>query len=75
MVFDSSQNSSLDHLLNRLPDFLGGLNSENNVKVNVSSLFDFCDLSLKENVIYVLQVWLHIAICCIFLFLSTTCQN
>ncbi|KAI3368623.1 hypothetical protein L3Q82_025633 [Scortum barcoo] len=27
------QNSSLDHLLNRLPDFLGGLNSENNVKV------------------------------------------
>lgn len=27
------QNSSLDHLLNRLPDFLGGLNSQNNVKV------------------------------------------
>ncbi|XP_071342125.1 phospholipid-transporting ATPase ABCA1 isoform X2 [Trachinotus anak] len=27
------QNSSLNHLLNRLPDFLGGLNSENNVKV------------------------------------------
>uniref|UniRef100_A0A8C2XHY4 P-type phospholipid transporter n=1 Tax=Cyclopterus lumpus TaxID=8103 RepID=A0A8C2XHY4_CYCLU len=28
-----SINSSLDHLLNRLPDFLGGLNSQNNVKV------------------------------------------
>ncbi|KAM3876265.1 phospholipid-transporting ATPase ABCA1 [Diretmus argenteus] len=27
------QNSSLDRLLNRLPDFLGGLNSQNNVKV------------------------------------------
>ncbi|KAM7409632.1 hypothetical protein PAMA_001224 [Pampus argenteus] len=27
------QNSSLDRLLNRLPDFLGGLNSKNNVKV------------------------------------------
>ncbi|XP_028442644.1 ATP-binding cassette sub-family A member 1 isoform X1 [Perca flavescens] len=27
------QNSSLDHLLNRLPDVLGGLNSQNNVKV------------------------------------------
>ncbi|KAM8745232.1 phospholipid-transporting ATPase ABCA1 isoform 2-T2 [Acanthopagrus schlegelii] len=27
------QNSSLDHLLDRLPGFLGGLNSENNVKV------------------------------------------
>uniref|UniRef100_A0A8C4IQ13 ATP-binding cassette, sub-family A (ABC1), member 7 n=1 Tax=Dicentrarchus labrax TaxID=13489 RepID=A0A8C4IQ13_DICLA len=27
------QNSSLDHLLNRLPDFLGGLNSQDNVKV------------------------------------------
>ncbi|XP_074490769.1 phospholipid-transporting ATPase ABCA1 isoform X1 [Sebastes fasciatus] len=27
------QNSSLDHLLNRLPNFLGGLNSQNNVKV------------------------------------------
>ncbi|XP_028258937.1 ATP-binding cassette sub-family A member 1 [Parambassis ranga] len=27
------QNSSLDHLLNRLPDFLGGLHSQNNVKV------------------------------------------
>ncbi|KAM3619144.1 uncharacterized protein V6R79_003683 [Siganus canaliculatus] len=27
------QNSSLDHLLNRLPGFLGGLNSQNNVKV------------------------------------------
>ncbi|KAF7656308.1 hypothetical protein LDENG_00043690 [Lucifuga dentata] len=27
------QNSSVDHLLNRLPDFLGGLNSQNNVKV------------------------------------------
>ncbi|XP_018523006.1 LOW QUALITY PROTEIN: phospholipid-transporting ATPase ABCA1 [Lates calcarifer] len=27
------QNSSLNHLLNRLPDFLGGLNSQNNVKV------------------------------------------
>ncbi|XP_062279433.1 phospholipid-transporting ATPase ABCA1 [Scomber scombrus] len=27
------QNSSLDNLLNRLPDFLGGLNSQNNVKV------------------------------------------
>uniref|UniRef100_A0A673C9K9 Zgc:172302 n=1 Tax=Sphaeramia orbicularis TaxID=375764 RepID=A0A673C9K9_9TELE len=26
-------NSSLDHLLNRLPGFLGGLNSQNNVKV------------------------------------------
>ncbi|XP_070764458.1 phospholipid-transporting ATPase ABCA1 [Enoplosus armatus] len=27
------QNSSLDHLLNKLPGILGGLNSENNVKV------------------------------------------
>ncbi|KAK2908022.1 phospholipid-transporting ATPase ABCA1 isoform X2 [Channa argus] len=27
------QNSSLDRLLKRLPDFLGGLNSQNNVKV------------------------------------------
>uniref|UniRef100_A0A4W6D9K3 P-type phospholipid transporter n=1 Tax=Lates calcarifer TaxID=8187 RepID=A0A4W6D9K3_LATCA len=27
------RNSSLNHLLNRLPDFLGGLNSQNNVKV------------------------------------------
>ncbi|XP_047443764.1 phospholipid-transporting ATPase ABCA1 isoform X2 [Mugil cephalus] len=27
------QNSSLDHLLNRLPDVLGGMNSQNNVKV------------------------------------------
>ncbi|XP_008277592.1 ATP-binding cassette sub-family A member 1 [Stegastes partitus] len=27
------QNSSLDHLLNRLPGFIGGLNSQNNVKV------------------------------------------
>ncbi|XP_069558445.1 phospholipid-transporting ATPase ABCA1 isoform X1 [Brachyistius frenatus] len=27
------QNSSLDHLLNRLPEFVGGLNSQNNVKV------------------------------------------
>ncbi|XP_028299253.1 ATP-binding cassette sub-family A member 1 isoform X2 [Gouania willdenowi] len=27
------QNSSVDHLLNRLPEFLGGLNSQNNVKV------------------------------------------
>lgn len=35
MFFVSSQNSSLDRLLNRLPDFLGGLNSQNNVKVNV----------------------------------------
>ncbi|KAM4628696.1 phospholipid-transporting ATPase ABCA1 [Polymixia lowei] len=28
-----TENSSLDHLLNRLPDFLEGLNSHNNVKV------------------------------------------
>ncbi|KAL7396790.1 hypothetical protein ABVT39_011869 [Epinephelus coioides] len=28
-----AQNSSLDHLLIRLPDFLGGLNSQHNVKV------------------------------------------
>ncbi|XP_042371438.1 phospholipid-transporting ATPase ABCA1 [Plectropomus leopardus] len=28
-----AQNSSLDHLLDRLPDFLGGLNSQNNIKV------------------------------------------
>uniref|UniRef100_A0AAQ5ZS96 P-type phospholipid transporter n=1 Tax=Amphiprion ocellaris TaxID=80972 RepID=A0AAQ5ZS96_AMPOC len=27
------KNSSLDHLLNRLPGFVGGLNSQNNVKV------------------------------------------
>ncbi len=33
MFFDSSQNSSLDHLLHRLPGFLEGLNSQNNVKV------------------------------------------
>ncbi|XP_037325366.2 phospholipid-transporting ATPase ABCA1 isoform X1 [Pungitius pungitius] len=31
--YQVQQNSSLDLLLNRLPDFLGGLNSENNVKV------------------------------------------
>ncbi|XP_029904883.1 phospholipid-transporting ATPase ABCA1 isoform X2 [Myripristis murdjan] len=31
--YQVAQNSSLDHLLNRLPDFLGGLNSQNNVKV------------------------------------------
>uniref|UniRef100_A0A673C5R9 Zgc:172302 n=1 Tax=Sphaeramia orbicularis TaxID=375764 RepID=A0A673C5R9_9TELE len=31
--YSVSQNSSLDHLLNRLPGFLGGLNSQNNVKV------------------------------------------
>uniref|UniRef100_A0A8C2XJ97 P-type phospholipid transporter n=1 Tax=Cyclopterus lumpus TaxID=8103 RepID=A0A8C2XJ97_CYCLU len=31
--YQVQQNSSLDHLLNRLPDFLGGLNSQNNVKV------------------------------------------
>ncbi|CAN9500931.1 unnamed protein product [Ophioblennius macclurei] len=27
------KNTSVDHLLNRLPEFLGGLNSQNNVKV------------------------------------------
>uniref|UniRef100_A0A672JQR7 P-type phospholipid transporter n=1 Tax=Salarias fasciatus TaxID=181472 RepID=A0A672JQR7_SALFA len=32
-VFSPSQNSSVDHLLNRLPQFLSGLNSQNNVKV------------------------------------------
>lgn len=32
------QNSSLDHLLNRLPDFLQSLNSQNNVKVRVFSM-------------------------------------
>uniref|UniRef100_A0A671VNP6 P-type phospholipid transporter n=1 Tax=Sparus aurata TaxID=8175 RepID=A0A671VNP6_SPAAU len=32
-VQDSIMNSSLDHLLDRLPGFLGGLNSKNNVKV------------------------------------------
>ncbi|XP_068599288.1 phospholipid-transporting ATPase ABCA1 [Brachionichthys hirsutus] len=31
--FRVPQNSSLDHLLNRLPGFLEGLNSQNNVKV------------------------------------------
>ncbi|XP_056132314.1 phospholipid-transporting ATPase ABCA1 [Lampris incognitus] len=31
--YQVTQNSSLDHLLNRLPDFLQGLNSQNNVKV------------------------------------------
>ncbi|KAM9848252.1 phospholipid-transporting ATPase ABCA1 [Aulostomus maculatus] len=31
--FPVLQNSSLDHLLNRLPGFLRGLNSQNNVKV------------------------------------------
>ena len=35
MFVGSSQNSSLNDLLNRLPDILGGLNSQNNVKVNV----------------------------------------
>ncbi|XP_033477816.2 ATP-binding cassette, sub-family A (ABC1), member 7 isoform X1 [Epinephelus lanceolatus] len=31
--YQVAQNSSLDHLLIRLPDFLGGLNSQHNVKV------------------------------------------
>uniref|UniRef100_A0A3B4GMH8 P-type phospholipid transporter n=1 Tax=Pundamilia nyererei TaxID=303518 RepID=A0A3B4GMH8_9CICH len=33
LLFASSQNSSLGNLLHRLPEVLGGLNSENNVKV------------------------------------------
>ena len=35
LLLYSSQNSSLDHLLNRLPGFLEELYSQNNVKVNV----------------------------------------
>ncbi|MEQ2285600.1 ATP-binding cassette sub- A member 1 [Ameca splendens] len=31
--YQVSQNSSLDHLLKKLPEFLGGMHSENNVKV------------------------------------------
>lgn len=46
------QNSSLDQLLNRLPDFLQSLNSQNNVKVcvffHVFSSFCLCTKSLHQ---------------------------
>lgn len=50
LVYGLSQNSSLDHLLKGLPEFLGRLNSQNNVKVRcacASVYFYVSNLSFK----------------------------